>query len=75
MLLYIIMASQVSEKKRDWLIDWERERERWFGFGYCFTPTDNEAWAAGHIIDTSEPVDGNGAQNTYVVVTVQSGVD
>jgi hypothetical protein len=28
-----------------------------------------------HYIDTSEPVDGNGAQNTQNMVTVQSGFE
>jgi hypothetical protein len=42
-------------------------------FVYCrFTPTDTKAYKGGllHYTDTSEPVDGNGAQN---MVTVQTG--
>jgi hypothetical protein len=37
-------------------------------FSYCFTPTDTEAYYT----HTTEPVDGNGAQN---IVTVQSGFE
>jgi hypothetical protein len=46
----------------------------WFGWlllGYCFTPTDTKAYWS-HYTDTSEPVDGNGAQN---MITVQSGFE
>jgi hypothetical protein len=48
-------------------MEWAKGCNVSFGFGYCFTPTDTEAYE-GRLVtltDTSEPVDGNGAQNNY----------
>jgi hypothetical protein len=47
------------------------------GFGYCFTPQTPKHIRGGwsHYTDTSEPVDGNGAQNMVAVQSNQRPFD